>query len=95
MRLNGILALVVGDVVEAGQCVPLAVRIWEEIEDLVPFELVEISKDDYDESTKTTRIWGNERKGRATPRDRIIVLRRVAKTPRMRRLKSIRPSGAK
>lgn len=76
LRPGGILALVLGDVVEAGQHVPLAVRVWEELADLVPFELVEISKDDYDPTTKTTRIWGSEKKGRATPRDRVLVLHR-------------------
>jgi site-specific DNA-methyltransferase (adenine-specific) len=79
LRPGGVLALVVGDVVEAGQHVPLAVRLWEELGDLVPFELVEISKDDYDPATKTTRIWGEDRKGKATPRDRVLVLRRTAR----------------
>jgi hypothetical protein len=72
-------------VIEAGQHVPLAARLWEEIADLVPFELIEISKDDYDATTKTTRIWGDARKGRATPRDRILVLRRTTRTTRARR----------
>jgi site-specific DNA-methyltransferase (adenine-specific) len=76
LRLDGIVALVVGDVVEAGQHVSLGPRVWEEIGDLVPFELVEISKDEYDPTTKTTRIWGQDRKGKATPRDRVVVLRR-------------------
>jgi hypothetical protein len=69
---------VIGDVVEFGQHVPLAARLWEEIDGLFPLELVEITKDDYDAASKTTRIWGDIRKGRATPRDRIIVLRRVS-----------------
>ena len=82
VRPDGVVALVIGDVIEAGQHVPLAVRLWEEVGDLVPFELIEISKDDYDATTKTTRIWGDARKGRATPRDRILVLRRRARTTR-------------
>jgi hypothetical protein len=48
IRSDGVVALVIGDVIEAGQHVPLAVRLWEEVGDLVPFELIEISKDDYD-----------------------------------------------
>ena len=31
-----------------------------------------------DPTVKTTRVWGEERKGRATSKDRVIVLRRVA-----------------
>jgi site-specific DNA-methyltransferase (adenine-specific) len=85
VRTDGILALVIGDVIEAGQHVPLAVRLWDELGDLVPFELIEISKDDYDATSKTTRIWGDARKGRATPRDRILVLRRTTRKPKARR----------
>ena len=66
-----------GDVIENGQHVPLAERVWDELCGLVPFELVALEVDHYDESAKTTRVWGEERKGRATPKDRVIVLRRV------------------
>ena len=41
--------------------------------DSVPFELVALEVDHYDESAKTTRVWGEKRKGRATPKDRVIV----------------------
>ncbi|MGH2618398.1 MAG: hypothetical protein ACRDJC_24470, partial [Thermomicrobiales bacterium] len=67
-----------GDVVENGQHLPLAQRVWQEMAGLVPFEVVECAEDAYDETAKTTRVWGEERKGRATPKDRVIVLRRVA-----------------
>jgi len=77
LRRGGIAALVIGDVVENGQHVALAERVWEEMVGLVPFELVECAIDAYDETTKTTRVWGEQRKGRASPKDRVIVLRRV------------------
>jgi SAM-dependent methyltransferase len=78
LRPGGVAVLVIGDVVENWQHVPLAERIWEEMRGLVPFELVSLEVDAYDQAAKTTRVWGEERKGRATPKDRVIVLRRVA-----------------
>jgi len=78
LRPGGIVVLVIGDVVENGQHVPLAERVWQEMSGLVPFEVVELVVDAYDESTKTTRVWGEERKGRATPKDHVMVLRRIA-----------------
>jgi site-specific DNA-methyltransferase (adenine-specific) len=77
LRPGGIAALVIGDVTEHGQHIHLAQRVWEELSGLLPFELVESGIDAYDESAKTTRVWGEQRKGRASPRDRVIVLRRV------------------
>ncbi len=78
VRLGGIVALVIGDVIERGQHVPLANRVWEELAGVVPFEALDITLDAYDQSSKTTRVWGEDRKGRATPLDRVLVLRRVA-----------------
>ena len=78
VRPGGVVALVIGDVEEHGQHVLLAERVWEEMRGLVPFELLEVEVDAYDQTAKTTRVWGEERKGRATPKDRVIVLRRVA-----------------
>lgn len=69
--------LVIGDVVEFGHHVELADRVWEEVSGLVPFELVERSIDSFDVKSKTTRIWGEAKKGQATPVDRVLVLRRV------------------
>src|SRR5262249_23164590 len=56
---------------------PLAERVWEELRGLIPFELAALEVDEYDQTTKTTRVWGEDRKGRATPKDRVMVLRRV------------------
>jgi len=78
MRPGGIVALVIGDVVERGQHVQLAARVWEELAGVVPFEAVQIMLDPYDQSSKTTRVWGKDRMGRATPLDRVLVLRRLS-----------------
>jgi site-specific DNA-methyltransferase (adenine-specific) len=72
--------LVIGDVVESGQRLELAARVWEEMEGLVPYKLLWIDVDQFDQTTKTTRIWGEERKGRATPLDRVLVLERTSAT---------------
>jgi hypothetical protein len=77
------IALVIGDVHEFDVKLKLAERVWEELEDLVPFELVRIEKNQFDTRGKTTRIWGEERKGNATPLDRVMVLRRKRR-PRSR-----------
>jgi hypothetical protein len=75
---NGVAALVIGDVVENGQHVRLAERVWEELEGIVQFELEQIQVDTYDQTAKTTRIWGKDRRGHATPIDRVLILRRVS-----------------
>jgi site-specific DNA-methyltransferase (adenine-specific) len=76
LKAGAPLALVIGDVKEFGSEIKLAERVWEELRELVPFELEDLEEDRFDESVKTTRIWGEERKGRATPMDRILVLRK-------------------
>ncbi len=77
LRPGSPIALVIGDVVEFGTNLELAVRVWEELKDVVPFKLVDIKVDDFDETTKTTRIWGDGKKGQATPLDRILILERA------------------
>ena len=77
LRRGSLATLVIGDVDEKGQEVALADRVWEELAGVVPFTLEDLAVDDFDSDGKTTRIWGEERKGRATKRDRILVLRRV------------------
>jgi len=79
LRPDGVLVMVIGDVVEKDQHVRLAHRVWDEIGGLVPFELMAIQRDAFDESSKTTRIWGEDKKGRATPVERYLVLRRTAR----------------
>jgi hypothetical protein len=70
-------ALVIGDVEENGQSVQLAKRVWDELTGVVPFEMETIAIDRFDTTAKTTRIWGEDKRGRATPLDRVLVLRRV------------------
>jgi SAM-dependent methyltransferase len=79
LRPGGMLVCVIGDVVERGQHLPLADRVWQEIGELVPFECLHISADEYDARSKTTRVWGETKKGRATPLDRVLVLKRVSR----------------
>lgn len=69
--------LVIGDVNEFGTQLRLARRVWTELADLVPYGLTRITADRFDKSTKTTRIWGDVRKGRATPLDRYLILQRL------------------
>jgi len=78
LKPGGRVALVVGDVVEFGQDLRLAQRIWDELNGVVPFKFTELRTDDFDTNVKTTRIWGEERTGRATPGDRGLVLERQA-----------------
>jgi site-specific DNA-methyltransferase (adenine-specific) len=77
LRRESLATLVIGDVEENGVHLPLAERVWQELQGAVPFDCEEISVDDFDVDGKTTRIWGDGKKGRATERDRVLVLRRI------------------
>jgi hypothetical protein len=81
LRPGAPIALVIGDVVEFGSSLKLAKRVWQELGGVVPFKLVRIAVDDFDDTTKTTRIWGDDKKGRATPLDRILILERANEVP--------------
>jgi hypothetical protein len=97
LRARAPVALVIGDVKEFGASLNLAQRVWQELDGVVPFTLAGYFVDLFDESSKTTRIWGEERKGRATPLDRILVLRRKtirARVARRSRQKSSQKAGA-
>jgi len=83
LKPGGVAALVIGDVKEWGTHVQLAPRVWEELQGVVPFSCERIDVDRFKESSKTTRIWGDEKKGKATPLDRVLVLRKKAQ-PRSR-----------
>ncbi len=78
VKPGGVVALVIGDVVEFGTSLNLAKRVWDEVGSLTPFTLSWIEADRFDEGVKTTRIWGEDKKGRATPLDRILLLQRAA-----------------
>jgi site-specific DNA-methyltransferase (adenine-specific) len=79
LRPGAPLALVIGDVVEFGHHLRLAERVWQELADLVPFQKVTIRADRFDDSVKTTRIWGAAKKGQATPLDRVLILERMSR----------------
>lgn len=85
VRPGGTVALVIGDVVDSGNHLQLANRVWEELVGLVPFEKRSIRSDKFDATVKTTRIWGDDKKGRATPMDRVLVLQRIPQTKRKAR----------
>jgi site-specific DNA-methyltransferase (adenine-specific) len=68
--------MVIGDVEQNGQCLELAYVVWNELDGITPFECEMIVEDDFGTENKTTRIWGEDKKGQATPRDRVLVLRR-------------------
>lgn len=78
------MALVIGDVDEFGSSMNLAKRVWDEVGGLVPFELEGriLQDQSFDPSAKTTRIWGEGKKGRATDIDRVLVMRRVSRQQR-------------
>jgi hypothetical protein len=94
VRPGGTVALVIGDVVEFGTHLNLAKRVWDELGGLTPFALSSIERDTFDEATKTTRIWGEDKKGRATPLDRVLLLRREEPvTGRLRKTAAARMRG--
>lgn len=77
LRKGSCISLVIGDVDENGQHLALADRVWEEVSGIVPFELEELTMDSFNADDKTTRIWGKEKKGRATDQDRFLTVRKV------------------
>jgi site-specific DNA-methyltransferase (adenine-specific) len=83
---GAVVVMVIGDVVENGQHVQLAERIWEELGEMFPFQFVGNFEDGYDNRSKTTRIWGDARKGKATPKDQVLVMRRAISARSTRRL---------
>jgi site-specific DNA-methyltransferase (adenine-specific) len=88
LPVGGPVALVIGDVKEFGTHLRLGERVWTEMRGLVPFKLVALTEDKFDQTVKTTRIWGENRKGRATPLDRILVLERAPLKRRRRGTRS-------
>jgi hypothetical protein len=66
--------LVIGDVADPGkEPVPLAKKLWDDIEPATALRLIELVKDDLPAHNKVSRIWG-ETKGQATNRDCALVL---------------------
>ena len=68
---------VIGDVVRGGKpVVNLAEAVWGRIESETAMRLVDIVTDDIPANKKVTRIWSEEKRGRATPTDRLLILQR-------------------
>ena len=76
LKRDGVAVVVIGDVAEPGkEPVPLAAKVWAEIEKQTNLCLVELIEDDLPTQNKVSRIWG-ESKGQATNRDCALVLAR-------------------
>lgn len=67
-------ALVLGDIDRDGHRINLAELIREELTGLIPLKYMDTIEDEFDVHGKTTRIWGDAKKGEATKQDRILVL---------------------
>src|SRR5438445_13800327 len=51
-------ALVIGDVKEFGTHLRLGERLWTEVRDLVPFKLVALTDEKFDQSATSPSLWG-------------------------------------
>lgn len=85
LHRDGVAVLVIGDVADPGkEPVPLAARLWGDLEGGSGLRLVELVEDDLPSHSKVTRIWG-ETKGQATNRDCALVLARKDGDPDLSR----------
>jgi hypothetical protein len=74
LQRDGVTVLVIGDVADPGkEPVPLAKKLWDDIEADTGLQLIEMVEDDLPAHNKVSRIWG-ETKGHATNRDCALVL---------------------
>ena len=74
LKRDGVAVLVIGDVADPGKDpVPLAKKLWDDIEADTELRLIELVEDDLPAHNKVSRIWG-ETKGQATNRDCALVL---------------------
>jgi site-specific DNA-methyltransferase (adenine-specific) len=76
LKRDGVAVLVIGDVADPGkEPVPLARKLWDDIEADTGLRPIELIEDDLPAHNKVSRIWG-ETKGQATNRDCALVLAR-------------------
>jgi hypothetical protein len=74
LERDGVAVLVIGNVADPGkEPVPLARKLWDDIEADTGLRLIELIEDDLPAHNKVSRIWG-ETKGQATNRDCALVL---------------------
>lgn len=78
VKPGGHVVLVIGDVRDKTTDIDLnlAHEVWKGSAEPIGFTLKENIKDGFDQNAKVSRIWGEEKKGRATKVDRILVLQR-------------------
>ncbi len=69
LKNDGKIVLIIGDVQELN----LAEQVWEKSAKPLGYKKKHLLIDNIEEGTKTTKIW-NERKGRATKVDRVLIL---------------------
>ena len=77
MAPGGVCALVLGDVKKPREAEPinLAEEVWRRLKQRrTRFELADVIEDRLPENAKVTKIWGSEKRGRATLIDRVLVL---------------------
>ncbi|HEV7956780.1 MAG TPA: DNA methyltransferase [Marisediminicola sp.] len=82
LKKDGVAVLVIGDVKETGKDdpIPLAAKMWDDIEDQTGLRLIEMVEDDLPAQSKVSRIWGDT-KGQATNRDCALVLAQADGNP--------------
>ncbi len=75
LKPNGVAVLVIGDVAKSKDSViPLAREFVLMVKENKIFKNTWVFSDYIKESSKTTKIWGNGKKGKATTIDRIVIL---------------------
>jgi DNA modification methylase len=82
LKRGGVAVVVIGDVANPGdtEALALAGKVWEDLEENVGLERIEVIEDYLKPETKVSRIWG-ETKGGATNRDCALVLVRKGGSP--------------
>ena len=77
LKKSGVAVFVIGDVALPGESsLPLAEAVWDDVGSATGLQLVDIIDDSLPVNNKVSRIWG-ETRGRATDRDRALVLART------------------
>ncbi|PIV45056.1 MAG: hypothetical protein COS25_01905 [Candidatus Nealsonbacteria bacterium CG02_land_8_20_14_3_00_37_10] len=73
MRDDGLIVFIIGDVIKKDVSVNLAEEVWKYSGEKNGFKLLKIIEDNIEKNNKTTKIW-NEKRGKATPTDRLLVM---------------------
>ena len=79
MKEDALCFIVVGQVTGVrglgkGKSIDLGTHLIEELKDEVNLNFIDVIDDKYDTNLKVSRIWGEEKKGRATKFDQILIL---------------------